>query len=573
VFRRSVVVLAVVVLVTLLVGLVAPPARAATDDLPVVRYRSPVEGPVVDHFDPPARRWQAGNRGIDYEVAAGTAVVAAADGEVAFAGAVGGALHVTVLHADGLRTSYSFLAETSVHAGQEVRAGQQVGVAGGPVHVGVRTPDGTYLDPEALFAGTLEPRVRLIPGAEDGLDPLAERRSLLDTLLDRGAAALAHFEATGGHWAELLAHYVDELNPIVHAQRAAEALQDWLDQLGRCTPASTPPPAPTRRRIVVLVSGLGTDSGGNSAWELDTATMGYAPGDVVRFSYQGGQAPPAGVAPPGTTTPTDRPGDASFVLATDPGLADIPVHEFTKTDSQQSVEESARRLEDLLAQVAEAEPGVPIDVIAHSQGGVVARLGVVEAGAAGSLPATVENLVTVGSPHQGAPLATALDAVQQTPTGRDVLGSIRGNWPFEDLDDRLPAMSDLSETSPVISRMHDIPIPEGVRFTSLGASGDLVVPGTATDDSQADTHRLIPTDPYLNAHGDLVKMPETTREIRLAVAGAGPTCQSFGEAVATFIEAEVIRSGETAVSADLATGAVDAEATRRALVPLAGLDD
>jgi hypothetical protein len=557
--RRSVVVLAVLVVVALVAGVLAPPAGAG-DDLSVVRYRPPVDGPIVDHFDPPAQRWEAGNRGIDYGVPAGTVVVAAADGEVVFAGPVAGALHVTVRHADGLRTSYSFLAETSVHAGQKVRAGQQVGVAGGPVHVGVRTPDGTYLDPEALFAGLLEPRVRLVPGAEDGLDPLAERRSLLDTLLDRGAAVVAHVQANGGHWLELAAHYVTELDPVVHAERAVGALQDWLDQLHDCTPVSTLPPSPTGRRIVVLVSGLGTDSGGNSAWEFDTATMGYAPGDVVRFSYQGGQAPPAPVDPPDPAPSTDG-----------RGLDDIPVRAFSKEDSQQSVELSARHLEELLADVALAEPGVPIDVLAHSQGGVVARLGVEEAGAEGTLPGTVENLVTVGSPHQGAPLATAADALQQTESGQGVLSAIRDTGRLDGVDDRRPATTQLSEVSDVIERMHDTPIPDGVRFTSLGGSGDLVVPGTATDDPQAGTHRLIPTSVGLSPHGDLTKMPAVTREVRLAVAGQGPTCQSLGEAMSAFAEAEVIRSGEGVAGADLVMGTLAVEPTRQAVATIAAL--
>jgi hypothetical protein len=566
--RRSVVVLAVLVVVALVAGVLAPPAGAG-DDLSVVRYRPPVDGPIVDHFDPPAQRWQAGNRGIDYGVPAGTVVVAAADGEVVFAGPVAGALHVTVRHADGLRTSYSFLAETSVHAGQKVRAGQQVGVAGGPVHVGVRTPDGTYLDPEALFAGLLEPRVRLVPGAEDGLDPLAERRSLLDTLLDRGAAVVAHVQANGGHWLELAAHYVTELDPVVHAERAVGALQDWLDQLHDCTPASTLPPPPTGRRIVVLVSGLGTDSGGNSAWKIDTAALGYAPADVVRFSYQGGQAPPDPSVPPDAATPTDPRGAGSD----HPGLADIPVHPFTKTDSQQAVEVSADRLGELLSQVAAAAPGVAVDVIAHSQGGVVARLGVVAAGERGTLPATVENLVTVASPHQGAPLATGVDALEQTPTGQAALGKLRESGQFEGLDDRLPSMTDLSEVSDVIGRLHDTPIPDGVRFTSLGASGDLVVPGTTTDDPQADTHRLIPTDVYEGVHGDLTEMPATIREIRLAVAGAGPTCQSFREAMGTFAEAEILRTGESQAAAYLGTLGVDVEPVRQTLAPLGVLGD
>jgi hypothetical protein len=273
--------------------------------------------------------------------------------------------------------------------------------------------------------------------------------------------------------------------------------------------------------------------------------------------------------PPDAATPTDPRGAGSD----HPGLADIPVHPFTKTDSQQAVEVSADGLGELLSQVAAAAPGVAVDVIAHSQGGVVARLGVVAAGERGTLPATVENLVTVASPHQGAPLATGVDALEQTPTGQAALGKLRESGQFEGLDDRLPSMTDLSEVSDVIGRLHDTPIPDGVRFTSLGASGDLVVPGTTTDDPQADTHRLIPTDVYEGVHGDLTEMPATIREIRLAVAGAGPTCQSFREAMGTFAEAEILRTGESQAAAYLGTLGVDVEPVRQTLAPLGVLGD
>jgi hypothetical protein len=309
--------------------------------------------------------------------------------------------------------------------------------------------------------------------------------------------------------------------------------------------------------------------------------MGYDTEDVVRFSYGGGQAPsdarPA-PDPDGGSGGGGGPGASSLVgldttWAHDPGLDDIPVHPYDKAESQQSVDESAQRLQDLLTQVAAAEPGVPIDVMGHSQGGIVARLGVVEAGAHGTLPPTVENLVTVGSPHQGVPLATAVDALHQTDAGREVVTTIRDTGVLDGVDDRFPAPAQLSEASPLIEHLHDTPIPDGVRFTTLGASGDPVVPGTATDDPQADTHRLIPTDPYPAAHGDLTKMPETTREIRLAIAGLGPTCQSLSEAMGTFAEAEVIRTGESAFGAGLAAGTVDAELARQALAPLGALDD
>ena len=91
--------LVVLVVLGLLVGMCAsaPPAAAADDDRVV--YRPPVVAPIVDRFDPPDKPWQAGNRGVDYDVAPGTDVHAIADGEVVFSGQVGGALHVTVLHA------------------------------------------------------------------------------------------------------------------------------------------------------------------------------------------------------------------------------------------------------------------------------------------------------------------------------------------------------------------------------------------------------------------------------------------------------------------------------------------
>ena len=127
-----------------------------------------------------------------------------------------------------------------------------------------------------------------------------------------------------------------------------------------------------------------------------------------------------------------------------------------------------------------------------------------------------------------------------------------------DLDDRLPAMTDLSETSPVISELHDTPIPDGVRFTSIGASGDVVVPGTVTDDRQADTHVVLPSGFGQSPHGDLVKDARGPPGRSASPwPGRPPTCQSFGEAASTFAEAELIRTGETVLAVDLAGSAGD----------------
>ena len=51
--------------------------------------------------------------------------------EVTFAGAVAGTLHVTLAHGGGLRTSYSFLQSVAVRDGQDVARGDVVGTSGG----------------------------------------------------------------------------------------------------------------------------------------------------------------------------------------------------------------------------------------------------------------------------------------------------------------------------------------------------------------------------------------------------------------------------------------------------------
>ena len=504
----------------------ADPARAAARS---TSYRPPVDAPIVDEFRPPPEPWQRGNRGIDYGTAPGTEVHAAADGTVVFAGDVAGALHVTVLHSDGLRTSYSFLASVEVVRGQRVHLGDVLGVTGGEFHFGVRTPDGAYLDPVAVLDGRVIPPVRLVPGADEGETPLwEERRSLLAVVLDAGADAVASATGTSVDIARLAIHYAIELDAATHAARAAWAAYDWWQQSLHCTDASVAAPT-VQSHIVVEVSGLGTASASNSAWELDTATIGYASNDVVRFSYAGGRAPDPSV---------DH--DA---------YPSVPVRDFSSIDSQQALDESATRLAALLSSVSRDRPGVPIDVVAHSQGGVVARLAIERSSASGRLPDEVSSFVTIGSPHQGAPLATTVTAVGLSGMGDVALANLRGSSATGPLDDRLPAIGQLSETSGVIAELHDRPFPDRVRFVTIAASGDLTVPGTAALDPAADARVLVETPIGPSVHGDQVRDPRVTREVALAVAGMGPTCRSFGSAMGAWATGEGVRASETIAGA------------------------
>ncbi len=140
----------------LLVSTIAP-TRAAEVDATGAWMR-PVDGPLVRPFQEPTSVYGAGHRGADLAAPPGTSVRAANDGEITFAGSVAGTLHVTVTHAGGLRTSYSFLQSVSVRTGAHVTRGDVLGTTGGAnddhdgnvLHLGLRLGE-QYLDPMVLF--------------------------------------------------------------------------------------------------------------------------------------------------------------------------------------------------------------------------------------------------------------------------------------------------------------------------------------------------------------------------------------------------------------------------------------
>jgi murein DD-endopeptidase MepM/ murein hydrolase activator NlpD len=121
-------------------------------------YAWPVQGPVIRGFDDPQGPFAPGHRGIDIAAEPGTAVRAAQDGVVAFAGPVGGDLYISVVHPDGIRTTYSWLSVISTRRGEEVRREAVIG-ASGSGHPGVEPPhlhfgarNGTsYVDPLTLL--------------------------------------------------------------------------------------------------------------------------------------------------------------------------------------------------------------------------------------------------------------------------------------------------------------------------------------------------------------------------------------------------------------------------------------
>lgn len=513
------------VLATLVALCATPPARAGAPA--AVTYRPPVDAPVVDPFRPADPNWTAGNRGLEYATTPGTPVAASAAGEVVFAGPVADGLHVVVLHDDGLRTSYSFLQLVAVKRGDKVTQGQTVGTAQDRFHFGVRAGD-AYLDPALLFGGG-PPQVYLVPDELRRPQTEAqERAGLARMFAGWGSRAIA----AGGaalDWARDIAvdaardtvdeargayHYIAETNPIAHLERFAAAAKTWWDARGTCTPEAVVAPKLAERHILVRVAGLGSTSkkGEGAIDDLDAGALGYAEGDVYRYSYNGGTA---------------------------------EENAYTATDTTQDIRTSGRRLRDLLARIEAEHPGVPIDVVAHSQGGLVARSALTDEGEPTDprLP-KVNSLVTLGTPHLGTPAATAANMLGHTTTGAVLLTGAHAALP-DQIDPQGTSVMQMSEHSEFLRRLNSKPLPAGVKVTSVGAREDLLVPAGQT--LLAGANNVTVSAPSLvDDHGELPGSAQAQREVALAVAGLTPTCQSFGDAMADAAVSGLIYAAESA---------------------------
>lgn len=137
-------------------------------------YPPPVTAPIAVPFEAPACTYCPGQRGVEYELASGTVVRAAAAGTVTFAGVVVGIRYVVVLHDDAIGATYGMLRSSSLAAGDRVVAAQIIGTSSEGLYFGLKDPAGEPLDPTGLLAVTTR-RPRLVP--TDGTAPRqAEQR-------------------------------------------------------------------------------------------------------------------------------------------------------------------------------------------------------------------------------------------------------------------------------------------------------------------------------------------------------------------------------------------------------------
>jgi len=437
----------------------------------------PVEGAVIRRFEAPRSDWGPGHRGIDISALPGTNVRAAGTGVVVFAGRVAGVDAVTIDHGDGLSTTYSSLDEILVGAGARVAEGAWIGRVG-TAHAGGAA---------GLHFGVKLNGVYADPDLYLGAVDVSRAIHLVPTV------------------------YVP---PAVMGDAFLDAFDHRGSRVTRCTPVADPMserPPPPNDNVAVAVAGLGSRTrGGLSAvmYEDGPEPLGYA--DVYRFSYRGHEG-----------------GD---------------LHEpYQPRDTWQDIRSSARSLGALLADVGRRHPGRSVDLIAHSQGGIVARTYLTRtASSYDPDQPRVEHLVTLSSPHTGAPLAGVPSSLEgSTLTGRWV-NDLAARWarsggPVPDPDAR--SLEQIAPGSDLLDEMAAEDVLFGTRVLAVGIVNDGVVPADRA---------LVPGEVGrivgprgMNGHEAVVSSPETRAIVHAWLRDADPPCpgawEGFGRTYGRFI--------------------------------------
>ncbi|MFA5565750.1 MAG: M23 family metallopeptidase [Acidimicrobiia bacterium] len=575
----------IVALIASVLALIEP---ASAEEITVgpVEYHHPVDAKVIAEFRAPTTPYGPGHRGIKYQTESGTVVGAAAAGEVIFAGTVAGEQHVTLRHADGRLSSYSYLDKVTVASGQWVTSGQTVGHSGEMLHVGMRE-GGKYIDP-LLFFGTVVLTVVLVPENEPGgeLWSAAHEAAQLalavafdnsgfgfgsvwsamasfgDDLL-AGLGGLSSFGLVFANW--VIENLVDPVltvvltvistalliglgpelyglllahSPIELVRHLYQSTLEWWESRRDCTPASTQPTAPPQRRVAVLVDGFDSESAGGNIGNLPLKNLGYDPTDVLRFSYEGGRTP---------ALQSDEITEVSLELA------DIPISSYDKNSSRRQLADKGVLLAELLTEVASNTPsGLEVDLYAHSQGGIVLRLALDNLAATPEGLAVIERLglvATIDSPHAGADLA----AVATILTSNPLVGAGVAISPLENKDpNRATNLNQLATGSEFMKQLTQQELPAGPNYYALAASADLTVPASHARLEGATNVTVWAG--AKNPHSSVIKHSSTERELALALADMAPTCVAFLSFLGNLVTTTAVEIGSTVVG--IAAGAI-----------------
>jgi triacylglycerol esterase/lipase EstA (alpha/beta hydrolase family) len=269
----------------------------------------------------------------------------------------------------------------------------------------------------------------------------------------------------------------------------------------------------------MIVAGLDsslTDGGASSALPADA--LGYGAAEVSYFSY-----------------------------ARDGG-------DYAPADTEDSIRIAARRLGAQLRALERREPGREVDLLGHSQGGVVVAefLTHVYDAADPSYP-PLGTVVTLSAPFGGTPIATAAAGAARTSAGRAAIDL--GNAVADRLGVALPdaqsaSARDLAEDSAFTRHLEASKLPDQVQLTAIGASTDFLVPASLATRNDARNTVVVPHG--LNAHSAIVTDPSALMATRAALEQRPLPCRSLASTVAAEVVSTGIVTGVRAAGAVLA---------------------
>ncbi|HEX5586548.1 MAG TPA: hypothetical protein VFZ17_04525, partial [Acidimicrobiia bacterium] len=272
-----------------------------------------------------------------------------------------------------------------------------------------------------------------------------------------------------------------------------------------------------RVMVVAGINSSGPAGDRGPTVDLDIAALGYHPdeGEVRWFSY-----------------------------AADGGA-------YTAGDTHGDLHAAARRLYAQLQAMQREEPGREVDLVAHSQGGVVVDAFLADYHADDPSLPPLGTVVTVSSPHEGAPLATA---------GEQIRGGLLGDDALDAVGDLVPgipppngkSVQELSERAAFIRAVQRRGVPDHFDVTSIGASEDVVVP--ATNISLRGASETVVAVNALSEHHAVLQDSDGLRAMRAALEGRAPPCVSVTTALRTAVAPVVISRVEHTLG-DLAAAA------------------
>ena len=462
----------------LLIGAMPPSAAAAAPRS--TWLIPPVDAPISARFEAPSSDYGPGHRGIDYAAPTGVKVRAAGDGTVTFAGPVAGVDAVTVDHGGGLESTYSDLGRVLVSEGASVGQGSWLGTVG--------TPHAS--DEAGLHFG-----VKL---HDRYVDPAA----YLGPTDVKNALHLAPLQVQPFRGLGMSASFVDLFAGAGNHRRRCREPSDIVDA-----------PGPPNDNVAVAIAGLSSRTVGHTAADMygyGLELLGYPPERVYRFSYAG----------------TDGP----------------RLHAPYRSEATfGDLRTAARKLGMLLERVARRHPGAAVDILAHSQGGIVARTFLASTRAWDPALPRVEHLVTFATPHKGAPLAGAARTLVEGTTGDRLLvdsaSTLSRRW-TELPGPRSTAIVQLAPGSDLLDELAREDVVFGTRALALAIPNDLLVPADRAR-WEGKRNRVVAPTGGAGGHSGIVRSAMARAIAHSFLRDGAPSCTGEWDAVGPSIGAAI----------------------------------